>query len=265
MFQYFTDEEYQQAFVVFEGIRQKIAVDLGNRVTLKDGRILDLLAGHGYLSAELAKVFPRCSISSTGLGTDFDSFLGLKSSKAFPDSTWDRVEYVQCDVTELHFEDGYFDLVANFLGLEDVIMTRGEEGLLSTISEVTRVTKDDGLIEVTIVEYGLTPEERIAREVWDEIGLNAVFLDREFYINAFAEQGFELVEKYLHTIRKKMTFNQAKEELQFACEKAPEIYHDFGVTTISFEQLMTRFGKRIVKHGMAYYPNIRVLLFSKKP
>jgi ubiquinone/menaquinone biosynthesis C-methylase UbiE len=265
MFQYFTDEEYEEAFVHFEGVRHKIASHLGNRLSLEKGKILDLLAGHGFLSVELTRMFPGCSIYGTGLSTDYDSFTALKASNVFPNSVWNEIEYVQCDVTELPFEDGYFNLVANFLGLEDVFMTRGESGLQSTIAEVARVTKDDGLIEITIVEYGLTPEERVAREVWEEIGLNAVFLDREYYISAFAEHGFELEEKPLYTVRKKMTFNQAKEELEFACREAPKIYRDYDVSAISFEQLMTRFGKRIVKHGMAYYPNIRVLLFSKKP
>lgn len=264
MFQYFSDDEYRQVFTEFEGIRGRIADLLQEQANMREGTVLDLLAGHGYLTAELARVFRGATIYATGLSNDLQSFLTLQSSEEYPLSTWENVNYTECDVTSLPFDDLYFDLVANFLGLEDVMMTRGEEGLISVFSEVARVLKTGGVFEMSVVEYEGSPEERIAEEVWSTIGLNAVFLDREFYIMQAEKNGLVQKGESLFTIRKKMTYHQASEELRFACEEAPRIFKEYGVTAINFSELMEQFGPRIRKHGMAYYPNIRALIFQKE-
>lgn len=225
-------------------------------------KVLDLLAGHGYLSAELAQVCPNCLIHGTGLKNDLDSFMALKASDIYPSSVWKNIRYTECDVTTLPFDDAYFDVIINFLGLEDVMMTQGQAGLLSTVSEVSRVVRPNGLVEIAVVEYGNSPEERVAEEVWANIGLNALFMEKEFYVDAFSEHGLFLVNEAVYEIRKKMTFNQAKEELQFACEHAPQLFKEYDVTAISFDELLSQFGHRIQEHGMAYYPNIRALLFK---
>ncbi|NHJ12980.1 MAG: class I SAM-dependent methyltransferase [Candidatus Thorarchaeota archaeon] len=261
MFSYFSDKEYQRVFQEFEHVRKKISLLLNERLSRGNQIILDLLAGHGYLSAEFAKLCPSCAIHCTGLKNDLDSFLALKASDLYPLSIWDNIQYTECDVTGLPFDDEYFDLVVNFLGLEDVMMTRERSGLLSTISEVTRVAKRTGLVQISVVEYGDTPEERLAEDIWGNIGLNAIFLSKEFYIDAFAEHGFHLADEAVFEVRKKMTYDQASEELQFACEQAPIIFKEYNVKAIPFEELMSRFETRIKQHGMAYYPNIRVLLF----
>jgi len=146
------------------------------------GHVLDLLAGHGYLSAELAQLCPDCIISCTGLGNDLDSFQALRESELYTTSVWKNIRYTECDVTSLPFEDDTFDYVMNFLGLEDVMMTNGEDGLLSVFSEVSRVSKQTAIVELSIVEYGASPEEMIAEEIWASIGLNAIFLPKNFYI-----------------------------------------------------------------------------------
>ncbi|NHI82700.1 MAG: methyltransferase domain-containing protein [Candidatus Thorarchaeota archaeon] len=262
MFSYFSDEEYQRVFNKFEDVRTKIALLFKERLSGGSQIVLDLLAGHGYLSAEVAKLCPSCTIHGTGLKSDLDCFIGLRSSNLYPSNTWDNIQYTECDVTELPFDDEYFDLTVNFLGLEDVLMTRGRSGLLAAISEVSRVVKRSGLVQISVVEYGDSPEERIAEEVWANIGLNAVYLPKEFYIDAFAEHGFRLIDEAVFEVRKKMTFEQASEELQFACEQAPIIFKEYDVTAISFDELMSRFGSQIKQHGMAYYPNTRALVFS---
>jgi ubiquinone/menaquinone biosynthesis C-methylase UbiE len=263
MFQYFSDEEYRRVFGEFEDIRKKIATLVVTRLQNGPQRVLDLLSGHGYLSAELAQVCPSCLIDGTGLKNDLDSFNALRSSDFYPSSIWKNIRYTECDVTSLPFDDHTFDSVINFLGLEDVMMTQGKTGLNSTFSEVSRVTKKTALVQLSIVEYGNSPEERIAEEVWSNIGLNAVFLSKKFYQKTLADHGFGVISEDVFRVRKKMTLDQAKEELRFACEQAPIIFKQFDVTAVSFEELMSRFGERIKQHGMAFYPNIRVLLFAR--
>jgi ubiquinone/menaquinone biosynthesis C-methylase UbiE len=264
MFQYFSDNEYQRAFDHFEGIRQKIASLLRELTPQAGGQVLDLLAGHGYLSVELAQVFPECVIHSTGLKSDYDTFLALKRSGYYPESVWRNIKYEECDVTSLPFDSGYFNLVANFLGLEDIMMTSGESGLRSVISEVSRVTDSKGLAEITVVEYGDAPEEQIAEEVWSNIGLNAVFKEKEFYIREFERHGLLPAQEVVFQVRKKMTYEQAEEELRFACEEAPRIFSDYEVTAVDFDDLMASYGQRIREHGMAFYPNVRIIIFEKE-
>jgi hypothetical protein len=60
-----------------------------------------------------------------------------------------------------------------------------------------------------------------------------------------------------------MTPEQAREELEFACNEAPKIYAPFGVHAISSHDLWKQFGDRIEEHGMAYWSRLRVLVFRK--
>ncbi len=262
MSQFFSDEEYENAFTNFEGIRRKIAQHLKMSFPLKEGTIMDLLSGHGFMTAEIANMYTSCKVFATGLINDFRAFMAFKAYSMIPASFWNGVDYIICDVTDLPFKNGYFDLVTNFLGLEDVVMTCGNNGLLSTISEMVRVTKKNMPIQITIVEYGDTPEEQLAKEIWESIGLNAVFLDYEFYVDAFEEHGLRPIDEVTFKTRKKMTPEQATKELVFACEEAPKIFARYGVKAIAFDELISQFQDRLRKHGMAYYPNIRTIIFQ---
>lgn len=120
--------------------------------------ILDLPAGHGYLSAEFAQLFPKTDVTGLGLPSDFKTHFGLRASRAYPRFIWSRTHYLGCDCTHLALKDSSCDMVVNFLGLEDVMMTRGQKGVDNTLSEMVRVVKDHGLVQIAIVGYGKSPE-----------------------------------------------------------------------------------------------------------
>ncbi|MFX1367107.1 MAG: hypothetical protein ACFFAY_00690, partial [Promethearchaeota archaeon] len=105
LFTYFSDEEYHRVFGEFEGVRKKIATLIAGEMQNKNLEVLDLLAGHGYLSAELAQVCPNCMIHGTGLKNDLDSFTALKASGIYPSSVWKNISYTKCDVTTLPFDN----------------------------------------------------------------------------------------------------------------------------------------------------------------
>ncbi|MFX0107653.1 MAG: methyltransferase domain-containing protein, partial [Candidatus Hodarchaeota archaeon] len=263
-FTYFTDEEYERAFFEFGGIREKIADRLQNIRQLDDGLILDLLSGHGLLSAEMALRFPNVKIIGTGLSNDVESYKRVVDSDRYPEETWSDYQYIECDVCQIPLESSSCDIVTNFMGLEDLRMTSGKKGVEQTFSEIARVAKPGALVELTLVEYGSFPEEKLAREIWSTIGLGAVYSSREYYLEQLKPLSMNLVEEMELVLQKKMTASQAREELEFACEHAPRIFSDFGVSAVQFDELWKEYSDRIYEHGMAYWSRIRVLILRKE-
>ena len=262
--QYFTDREYEDAFFRFGNVRTKIVGSVSQHRPLRNGVILDLLSGHGLLSAEISVRFPDSKIIGTGLINDVESWSRLRKSDRYSKEAWSNFHYLLCDVTNLPVRSSSCDIVVNFLGLEDLHMTSGRHGIKQAIREIDRVTKNDAVIQISLVEYGDTPEEKIARDVWQSIGLNAVFLEETEYLELFNELNIHPVDEYTLTVDRKMTAQQAKEELRFACEEAPMVFSAFNVETLSFDELWESFGERIEEHGLAYWSQIRVILLSKE-
>jgi ubiquinone/menaquinone biosynthesis C-methylase UbiE len=261
--EYFTDEEYERVFIEFGGFRRQVAESIKKHTKQNGHVILDLLSGHGLLSVEVSKLFPESKIVATGLKSDVESFLQTKKKGEHPESIWRRLQYVQCNVIQLPLRSSSCDVVVNFLGLEDVLMTCGMTGLRALFNEIGRITRPGALAQITLVEYGNTPEEKLAEEIWKTIGLNAIFLSRDDYLMYLREQSFQLRDEYLLDLKKKMTKKQAREELEFACRDAPETFSQFSVRASSFDELWSKFGFQIEESGMAYWSKVRVMIFIK--
>ena len=262
-FRYFTDKEYEQAFFEFGNVRGAIADKMRQLSSLEGGIALDFLSGHGLLSAEIATRFPKTRILGIGLNNDVETWKTVKESNRCPQRVWSNFHYLLSDATKVPLKSSSCDMVVNFLGLEDLHMTSGWTGVEQAVAEINRVTKSKALIQISLVEYGDFPEERIAKEVWNTIGLNAVFLEKEDYSRSFEKVNIHPVEEFEYTLRRKMTVKQAKEELRFACEEAPRIFSSFRVEAISFDDLWDKFGERIEADGLAYWSKIRILIYSR--
>ncbi|MHA2396313.1 MAG: hypothetical protein ACXAC0_06375 [Candidatus Thorarchaeota archaeon] len=152
-------------------------------------------------------------------------------------------------------------MVVNFLGLEDLMMTRGSEGVEKALVGLSTLVTMGGFLQLSMVEYGDTPEEQIAKEIWETIGLGCTFLPEIYYREIIEGLGMRLLNSVVFQFPKKMTPEQVREELEFACNEAPKIFAPFGVYAISFKDLWEQFGDRIEKHGVAYWSRIRVLVF----
>ena len=261
-FKYLTDHEYDEAFRKFGNIRKAIAELVHSLTKDRADYILDVPAGHGYLTAEFAHLFPSSEFIALGLRNDLDSYVALRKSESFPQRIWTYVSYIASDALMIPFSNGAFDLVINFLGLEDIQMTRGIAGVQVALSEMARVLNKRGLLQISLVEYGNLPEEKIAKDVWAATGLNPIFETKEWYQQEIESHGLHLFKEKQFIFPKKMTPSQAKEELAFACNVAPSIFSEFGVSAASFKDLWSEFGDRIEAHGMAYWSRIRVLLFK---
>jgi len=76
--------------------------------------------------------------------------------------------------------------------------------------------------------------------------------------------GSGLVPEYSMVFRtgKKLTVEQAKEEIVFACDNVPVIY---GRPARSFDEAWERFGDRITEHGMGHYSRLELFVTRKEP
>jgi ubiquinone/menaquinone biosynthesis C-methylase UbiE len=261
--EFFSDEEYRNAFDHFGGIRKRIAEMVHQACGGRGGTILDVPAGHGYLMSEFSRLFPSSRLLGIGLPSDVDTFVRLSGSDVYPHEVWEDTEYLCCDAVQLSLLDNSCDLVVNFLGLEDIKMTRGEEGVVAALSEMCRVLQTNGLLQVSLTEYGDLPEERIAQDVWRATGLNVEFAPRSWYVEVLEGLGMTVTHEEVFTFPRKMTAKQAEEEMRFACEMAPKTFSSFGVSAVSFTELWSEFGDKIAEHGMAYWSRIRVIILRK--
>jgi ubiquinone/menaquinone biosynthesis C-methylase UbiE len=261
MNQFMTDEEYETCFTEFWGIRSKIAHILTEYGLNPGSTIMDIPSGHGFFAYEIARYIKRGRIYAVGLHNDFKAF------KAFSRSVKDSenlksIFYNVMDAAQLAFSSESFDFVVNFLGLEDINMTKGIEGVKQSLSECVRVLNPGGFIQITLCLEGNEPDQVLAKEIM-EYCLDGVFFSKSFYVEELERLGITMSgEKWFHT-RKKMTADQAKEELRFCCEEAPIIFADYHVRSVSFDELWQKFGEQIESHGVAYYSDLCMLIGQK--
>ncbi len=150
---YLSDDEYRDYFFYLGNIRNEIAKDLVGFSGGKAESILDIASGHGLFALEVSRAFPKSLVCATGLEMDKRTFVetrwalntrGLRTLPHLSDKSLKNLCYLVTDVTKLPFMDESFDAAVNLLGLEDVRMTRGEEGMRKAIHETARVTKPGG-------------------------------------------------------------------------------------------------------------------------
>ena len=71
--------------------------------------------------------------------------------------------------------------------------------------------------------------------------------------------GFEYSKVFM--TGKKLTVEQAKEEIEYACENVPAIY---SRPARGFDEAWERFGDSITEHGMGHYSMLE-LFVTRKP
>ena len=263
---FMSNKEYAKSFTHFWGLRRKIARTLIPYGLKADSKILDILAGHGFYSYEIAKIIEKGKIISIGLSNDVESFQRVKQSKTRRkhQKLLDLIDYRLMDATKIEYPENSFDFVVNFLGLEDVNMTKGIDGVKEALKECSRVLKPSGILQITLCLEGNDPDQIIAKEVTEAIGHQAIFYPKEFYIDELKRNNIEIIkEKWFYT-KRKMTQKQAKEELIFACEETPKYFKDYKINTMTFEELWDKYGERIKKYGLAFYSQLLVLIGQKQ-
>lgn len=256
------DEEYEGWFFDLAGARDEVIRVLRSKGLGRESRVLDVAAGHGTLALKIAEAVPEGEVIAIGLANDLRDYKWYRTQ--VPEGRFsEKIYYLEMDATRLEFEDNRFDFVVNFLGLEDIRMTRGEEGLMRAIREMARVVRSGGFVQIAIGVYGDEPEEVLLREVEQFIGHGAVFPPPDFFREQLRRNGLEIVEEILFVTGKKLIAEQAKEEIRFACERTPEVFRDYGVKTRGFKEVWDEFGSDVERIGLAHYSRILCIVSGK--
>lgn len=253
--EYVTDKEYPTYYENLNNLRHRIVKDLPIKANM---HILDIGSGYAYFTIEVAKVDRNLNV----IGIDIAKNDVDKANKNIRNAgLQDRVKILQVDATQLTFAEKEFHIVVNFAGLEDIHMTRGRTGVQKTFQEVNRVLKPKGYFCFVV----MPPEQMETNAQKLEVALysyicDATWLSSREYEHILEQAGLTLVDKRSYYTRKKLTPQQAQGEIRFACENVPKIY---SVSTLSFEEVWTRFKKDIEKHGLGHYSKV-VLMVAQK-
>ncbi|MFW9969992.1 MAG: class I SAM-dependent methyltransferase [Candidatus Odinarchaeota archaeon] len=257
---YLTNEEYQRILYDFCTLRQKIVMNLITHDLLKSQLVMDLTAGHGFLSFALNEKGYDGKIIDIGLLNDLISFKRAIGSGKYD---FHNIQYFIMDSSKIAFKDNTFDFIVNFLGLEDINMTIGKKGVEMTLLELGRILKKNGILEIAIMIKGNEPSSNLNWKLWKYIGLNSIFYAPEFYIKHLSSIGCQFKHKFLLKTYKKMNLEQAREEILFACREAPKLFAKYNVTARQFQDVWNKYAMKIKQYGLGYYPEILVLVFKK--
>ena len=257
---YLTDEEYETIFTNFYSFREKIISKLIDFGLLENNNIIDLAAGHGFLSFAINKKEYNGKILCIGLSNDFNSYRRVIESG---DYIFKNIQYCIMDTSRMGFRDGTIDFITNFLGLEDINMIGGKNAVQLTLLETSRILRNGGILQISILLKGSEPSSKVNWKLWKYIGLNSIFYKPKFYNNKLKKLGFNLQKSFLLKTHKKMTVNQAREEILFACKEAPKIFNEYKVKSKSFKKVWDKFEHKIKKYGLGFYPEILILIFQK--
>lgn len=254
-FEYLTNEGYRTYWLKLEGMRFFIARDL----QLTPGmRILDVGTGWGLFAIEMAKQLERGEIVGIDIAPeDIDKARELVSEAGVADI----VKVQKMDATKLSFPDDHFDLATSFLGMRDIHMTRGEEGVRKATEEMVRVTKPSGRIALCITppEDAETEDQRIAIEVEGKV-FGAKSMPKEFYSNIFEANNVVLKKMGTYYTGKKLSAEQAKTELKEGIEIAEKVY---GKNIPPFKKVWDTHGRKIEAVGYGMYSKVVMLIGEK--
>ena len=165
------------------------------------------------------------------------------------------------DATSLYFPNDSFDTVVNYLGFEDIHMTRGVKGVEQAFFEVFRVLKSGGSFYFVAMPPDLMDSmaQRIEVDVFTWI-CGAKWLESDHYMGFAEAAGLNFREKKDYYTGKKLTVEQAKEEIEYACLNVPRNY---GVEAKGFQETWEKFGELIELHGMGHYSKTVLFEFEK--
>jgi SAM-dependent methyltransferase len=104
---------------------------------IASGRHLDFACGYGTFLAQIGWRFPKASLY--GLNIDYEG--PHASIKRLLDQAGVQVTLIQSDAREMPFANRSFDSVSCFLGLQDIQIGFGQDGVRKAVSEAARVLK----------------------------------------------------------------------------------------------------------------------------
>ena len=122
------------------------------------GRHLDFACGYATFLAELGWRFP--SLYLVGLNIDYEGPHRLAPRLLEEAGVGDRCLLVRADARGMPFPGACFDSVSCFLGLQDIEIGFGEEGMRASLAEAARIVRPEGTLTL-IDEFPFEKFERL--------------------------------------------------------------------------------------------------------
>jgi ubiquinone/menaquinone biosynthesis C-methylase UbiE len=249
---YASPEDYRSLFRTLTRSQVAARLQLGPNV-------LDIAAGSGYFSIEVASQHPHTTLVAIDL---FPESVTHAKKNIAATNLAERLTVLAMDASNLGFRDEGFDTVVNYLGLEDIHMTRGYRGIQQTFQEAHRVLKPGGrfyFVALPPDAMETTPQQlEVALFSWL---CGATWLNTAEYRRLVDAAGLVFTAKTAFYTGKKLAVEQAREEINYACTYAPLHY---GVQTPKFQDAWTRYGPSIQRCGLGHYSKT-VLFETTKP
>jgi SAM-dependent methyltransferase len=107
-----------------------------------DGLHLDVACGYATFLAQLGWRFPTAQL--VGLNIDFDGPHAL--ARPLLAEAGVKAALVQADARRMPFSEGTFGSVSCFLGLQDIEIGFGEEGIRDAVAEAVRALRPGGML-----------------------------------------------------------------------------------------------------------------------
>lgn len=252
---FLTDEEYERYWDELGRTREAIAVDLAQD---SSALVLDIACGWGYYTFQLASTHPFGVVVAVDIIPSAINNMRRKQRELQAPA---NIEPMMADATWLPLRNTVFGLSTSFLGMRDIYMIMGREGVEKTIEEMIRTTRKTGHIALAVTPLDVADNEelRIAIEVEGEV-FGARSLPSTFYRNLFQKYGIRLLSAESYSTGLKMTAAQTRMELKDGIKIAKDIY---GMDVPDFEEVWKRYGPTIERHGYGMYSKITVFHGSK--
>ena len=251
---YVPEREYEDYASRLDGLRARIVAELPLEPRM---RVLDVATGSALFAIELAKRDPSLKIVAIDVSDKAIRIADRRIREKWLDP---HVTTMKMDATRLEFQGGSFGMAVNFMGLDDVDMTRGDQGVRQAFHEVARVLRPRGYFCFTIIppEEAETPSQKLEAEVYAH-ACGAKWLPAIRYQEYLRGAGFTLVKKEIFYTGKKLRAAQARLEIETAIENAKS--HD--VDPLPFEEIWKKYGKEIEENGLGHASRV-VLMIARR-
>ncbi len=252
---FISEQDFPDYIAKLNGLRTRVAEALPLEPRM---RVLDVATGSAYFAMELAKRDPTLKI----LGID-SSDRSIRIADRNIRGRWldTVVSLIKMDATRLEFPASTFGLATNFLGFDDVHMTKEARGVREVFHEVARVLKPRGYFCFAVMppEEAETTAQRLECEVSSFIR-GSTWLPALRYQEFLRGAGFTLLKREVHYTHQKMSPDQAKRRVTAICDDTLKMY---GVDANTFEETWRRFGPEIEEHGLGYCSRV-VLMIARR-
>jgi ubiquinone/menaquinone biosynthesis C-methylase UbiE len=210
--------------------------------------VLEIGYGQGYSTMELA------SILDTGrvVGVDLlrgDSTIGVTRWIAKRIRIVGRTALFACDSTRLPFREESFDAVVSFRALHDIKSTRGDKGVLATVSEACRVAKKNSTVAIADDSFPDCKPERQQGRLFDAIKRfwgNLLPSTREI-VETMEKNGVSSLKVLSYDPKESLPPKDAERELRLSVEWVKP----FGVK-VDFDGFWKEAGQVVKKQGRVF-------------